>query len=106
MIGCPVSWKCFVACLFFELSQHPTCPHVRHNRRLTQMSPALAQSSQTVISLGCTSFIWSRCVHSGILESQFFFDENQNDLPARKFWFALKNYHFRDGASGSASLPL
>jgi acetyl-CoA C-acetyltransferase len=32
MIGCPVPWKCFVACLPGELSQQPTCPQVRHRR--------------------------------------------------------------------------
>jgi len=57
MIECPVSLKCFVACLFLELSQHPTWPHVRHMRRLTQVSPIFMQSSHTVMSFGWTSRI-------------------------------------------------
>jgi hypothetical protein len=45
MIGCFVAWKCAVACLFGESSQQPTCPHVRHSRRCTQLPPILRQSS-------------------------------------------------------------
>src|SRR6266508_463772 len=36
----------FVACRFFESSQHPTCPHVRQRRRCTQLSPIARHSSQ------------------------------------------------------------
>ena len=65
-MGCLVAWKCFVACLFFELSQHPTCPQIRHMRRCTQVSPIFRHSSQP-FALGFTfrtSFI---CVQvSGI----------------------------------------
>ena len=43
--GWRVAWKCLVACLFFELSQHPTCPHPRHRRRCTQVSPIARHSS-------------------------------------------------------------
>src|SRR6266568_3100161 len=39
MSGWLVAWKCLVACLFFEESQQPTCPHVRQRRRCTQLSP-------------------------------------------------------------------
>src|SRR5204862_4577287 len=46
MIGCFVLWKCFVACLFFESSQQPTWPQVRHRRRCTQVSPIFRHSSQ------------------------------------------------------------
>ena len=31
MMGCCVAWKWAVACLFLELSQQPTCPHVRQS---------------------------------------------------------------------------
>src|SRR6266705_38609 len=51
MIGCLVLWKCFVACLFFEESQQPTCPHSMHSRRCTQVSPILTQSWQTCTSV-------------------------------------------------------
>src|SRR5437879_12536303 len=51
MIGCLVLWKCFVACLFFEESQHPTCPHSMHSRRCTQVSPIFTQSWQTCTSV-------------------------------------------------------
>jgi len=30
-IGCLVEWKCFVACLFFEESQQPTWPQLKHS---------------------------------------------------------------------------
>src|SRR4029450_2487829 len=63
MIGCPVSWKCFSACLFFELSQHPTCPHVAHMRRCTHVSP-LALHSVHPVSAGATFFSWLRCLHA------------------------------------------
>src|SRR6266567_5877735 len=62
MIGCLVVWKCLVACLFFESSQHPTCPQVRQRRRCTQVSPVFKQSSQP-FALGVTCRIWSRWVH-------------------------------------------
>src|SRR2546421_4114533 len=60
-MGWPVAWKCRVACLFFEESQQPTCPQIRHSRRCTQVSPIFRQSSQP-FALGVTSRIWSRCV--------------------------------------------
>src|SRR6266853_3930084 len=62
MIGCLEEWKCFVACLFFDESQQPTWPHIRHSRKCTQVSPIFKQSSQP-FALGVTSLIWSRCVH-------------------------------------------
>src|SRR5215468_4919246 len=49
--GCPTARKCRVACLFFDESQQPTCPQLRHNRRCTQVSPILTQSSQTPLSV-------------------------------------------------------
>ena len=30
-----MSWKCLVACLFFDESQQPTWPHTRHDARGT-----------------------------------------------------------------------
>src|SRR5438132_6978506 len=62
MMGWPVVWKCRVACLFFEESQQPTCPQIRHRRRCTHVSPIFKQSSQP-LALGVTSLILSRCVH-------------------------------------------
>src|SRR5437667_347963 len=59
MIGCFVSRKCLVACLFFESSQQPTCPHERHNRRCTHSSPVLRQSSQPSAP-GITAWIRER----------------------------------------------
>src|SRR5580692_5276483 len=63
MIGCLVLWKCFVACLFGEESQHPTCPHSMHIRRWTHVPPILKQSSQPLAD-GFTLRIWFRWVHS------------------------------------------
>lgn len=44
-----------------ESSQQPTWPQERHSRRCTQVSPSLRHSSQP-FALGCTAWIWSRCV--------------------------------------------
>src|SRR5947199_7509042 len=51
-----------VACLFFESSQQPTCPHSRQRRRWTHVFSILKQSSQS-FALGVTCRIWSRWVH-------------------------------------------
>src|SRR5580692_6741306 len=69
MMGCLVLWKCFVACLFLELSQQPTWPHSRHNRRCTQGSPIFKHSSQPCGVFGFTGLIWLRWVHAAILFS-------------------------------------
>src|SRR5215472_5468925 len=61
MIGCPVAWKCFVACRLGELSQQPTCPQVRQSRRCTQGDPILRHSSHPR-ALGVTARMPSRCV--------------------------------------------
>src|SRR6478735_950000 len=60
MSGCLLRWKCLVACLFLDESQQPTCPHSRHSRRWTQLSPVLMQSSQTSVSvdLNLICFKW------------------------------------------------
>src|SRR5216683_7072664 len=71
-MGWPVPWKCRVACLFFEESQQPTCPQIRHSRRWTHVSPIFKQSSQP-LALGVTCWIWSRCVHCFAMDS-FFLD--------------------------------
>src|SRR5215469_9766647 len=49
--GCPTARKCLVACLFFDESQQPTCPQLRHNRKCTQVSPIFTHSSQTSLSV-------------------------------------------------------
>src|SRR3954452_21728697 len=49
--GCLLRWKCLVACLFFDESQQPTCPHSKHRRRCTHVSPSLMHSSQTSVSV-------------------------------------------------------
>src|SRR6476660_4604318 len=63
MIGCWVEPKCLVACLFFEVSQHPTWPQRIHSRRWTHVSPSSRHSLQPV-PLGVTTSIWSRCVQT------------------------------------------
>jgi len=45
MTGCFVSWKCRVACLRGEESQHPTWPQVRHSRSATQGVFSIRHSS-------------------------------------------------------------
>src|SRR5260221_9085083 len=70
MIGWLVAWKCLVACLFFESSQQPTCPHSRQRRKCTQVSPIFKQSSHP-LALGVTSRIWSRCVHRFAISISF-----------------------------------
>src|ERR1700737_1538696 len=46
MIGCPVAWKCLVACLFGESSQQPTCTQLRQIRRCSPTLPVFRHSSQ------------------------------------------------------------
>src|SRR5258707_14860163 len=65
-----VTWKCLVACLFLEESQQPTCPHSRHRRRCTHVSPVFKQSSQP-FALGVTLRISSRCVHCFAMKISF-----------------------------------
>ena len=48
-------WKCRVACLRTEESQHPTLPHVRHSRRCTHLVPSRRQSTQPSGLFGVTS---------------------------------------------------
>src|SRR5947209_15797254 len=63
MIGCDVSWKCAVACLFGELSQQPIFPQLWHMRRCTHQPPVFRHSSQPAISAGTlVTWISSRCV--------------------------------------------
>src|SRR4029450_6464187 len=66
MIGCPVAWKCRVACRLGELSQQPTRPHSTHSRSSTQVPPLARQSWQP----GWFTLeirIWSRWVHSSAM---------------------------------------
>src|SRR6185369_11291653 len=58
--GCLVALKCLVACLFFDESQQPTCPHSRHSRKCTHVSPIFRHSSQPFVC-GRTSLMWLMC---------------------------------------------
>src|SRR5580765_4449289 len=63
MIGCAVSWKCAVACLFGDWSQQPIFPQIWHMRRCTHQPPVLRHSSQPAISAGnSVTRISPRCV--------------------------------------------
>src|SRR5947209_12409140 len=55
MIGCDVSWKCAVACLFGELSQQPIFPQIWHMRRCTHQPPVFRHSSQPAMSAGTSA---------------------------------------------------
>src|ERR1700682_4918570 len=46
MTGCPVAWKCLVACLLGESSQQPTWPQLRQIRRYNHSLPLFRHSSQ------------------------------------------------------------
>src|SRR5580658_10564283 len=61
--GYPIRWKCFLACLFLDESQQPTCPQERHIRKWSQLSPTLMQSSQTCSSV-LVILISVKCVHA------------------------------------------
>src|SRR6266542_1056344 len=63
MIGGAVAAKCLGACLFLELTQHPTWPQLIHSRRCTHVSPSSRHSLQP-LPLGVTTSIWSRCVQT------------------------------------------
>ena len=45
-MGWPVAAACLRACRFFESSQHPTWPQVRHRRKCTHVSPIARHSTQ------------------------------------------------------------
>ncbi len=45
-MGWSVARKCFVAWRFFEESQQPTWPQLRHTLKWTQRSPVFRHSSQ------------------------------------------------------------
>src|SRR4029450_8417190 len=66
MIGCPVAWKCLVACRLGELSQQPTRPHSTHSRSSTHVPPLARQSWQPGW-LTLEIRIWSRWVHSSAM---------------------------------------
>ncbi len=74
-MGWLVAWKCLVACLFFEESQQPTCPHSRQRRKCTQVSPVFKQSSHP-FALGLTWCMWSRCVHCEAKIYSFMMQDN------------------------------
>src|SRR3954471_17631458 len=57
--------KCLVAWRLGELSQHPTCPQLRHKRKWTQLAPIFKQSAHP-LALGFTLWIWFRCAHLAI----------------------------------------
>ena len=61
--GCPVSLKCFVPCLLGDESQHPTWPHVKHNRNCTQLEPIFSHSSHPLVLPRIIGFTWSIWVH-------------------------------------------
>src|SRR5260370_6530365 len=65
-MGCPVAWKCLVACLFFDESQQPTCPQLSQSRRCTQVSPIFRHSSQPFVR-GRGLRIDSRCVQTCVV---------------------------------------
>ncbi len=66
MIGCPVAWKCLVACRLGELSQQPTCPHSTHSRSSTQVPPVARQSWHPGW-FALVIRIWSRWVQSSAM---------------------------------------
>src|SRR4030081_768910 len=66
MMGWPVARKCFVACLFFDESQHPTWPQTSHSRRCTQVSPIFRHSSHP-FECGRGFRISSRCVQTCVV---------------------------------------
>src|SRR5207247_2004063 len=84
MIGCFVLWKCFVACLFFDWSQQPTCPQVRQSRRWTQSSPIFKHSSQPSGVFGLiSSLIRSRCEQVSAIK---FFSFQLLFVPRLELW--------------------
>src|SRR5580704_2703838 len=60
MMGCLVWWKCLLACLFFDESQQPTWPQIRHSRKCTQVPPISRHSLQP-LPLGVTWRISFTC---------------------------------------------
>src|SRR5262249_30827983 len=74
MTGCPVSWKCRVACLPTDESQQPTWPHVRHSRSSTQRAPSRRHSTHPWGVRGARKsepVSPSRCSHSSPIVFSF-----------------------------------
>jgi hypothetical protein len=61
-IGCAKRPACLRAWRFFESSQHPMWPQVRHSRKCTHVSPVARHSTQPSPE-GVTCLTLSRCVH-------------------------------------------
>src|ERR1700685_456535 len=61
IIGCPALMKCLRAWRFFESSQHPTWPQLRHRRKCTQESPESKHSTQPAPD-GVTTRTLRRCL--------------------------------------------
>src|SRR5262245_57026642 len=74
MTGCPVSWKCRVACLPTDESQQPTWPQIRHSRSSTQRVPSRRHSSHAAGVLGggkSAPVNPPRCSHSSLMVFSF-----------------------------------
>src|SRR6202035_1080649 len=71
MMGCPVAWKCLVACLLGESSQQPTWPQLRQIRRCSHTLPLFRHSSQPS-ALGVTVRMPARWVQPFAKDSHFF----------------------------------
>src|SRR5471030_131273 len=96
--GCFTAWKCLVACLFLEESQHPTYPHVRQSRRWTQVSPVLRQSSQPFLFV-CLILIWSRWRQVSLIPLQCRKNTRYNEISIRAIRETIREttrslYHF------------
>src|SRR6184192_2298554 len=105
MIGCWVEPKCLVACLFLELSQHPTWPQLIHSRRCTHVSPSSRHSLQP-LPLGVTTSIWSRCVQTAtfglLVVCRYMLDDWRRCRP--RLWLEAEQH--RDTDQLGAVLPL
>src|SRR5882762_7104172 len=87
MIGWPVAWKCFVACLLGESSQQPTWPQLRQIRKCSHTLPLLRHSSQPS-ALGVTSRIPAICAQPFAMAGSHLFgvEEHEVGTAGCKFW--------------------
>src|ERR1700738_4844579 len=87
MMGCPVAWKCRVACLLGEPSQQPTWPQLRQIRKCSHTLPIFRHSSQPS-ALGVTSRMPAMCTQPFATAGSYLLGVEEHDIGATgcKFW--------------------
>src|SRR6202163_613779 len=81
MTGCPVAWKCLVACLLGESSQQPTWPQLRQIRKCSHSLPLFRHSPQPS-ALGVTLRMPAMCVQPFATAGSYVLGVEEHDIGA------------------------